>query len=235
MTTFLDIQNRVQDRVIDLPPKVLADIPNLINEAIRSAQRRYNFRAMEGSVVLVTTAGSLTPTPNTIANFKEYKDRGPYMLNYLSKARPEIVTDSDTAALAALADPLNPGEPLMLLNELDDQSSVWTFSVYPYPDANSDWADGNYRIVVPYYYFTPKLVNATDTNWFVENMDDYIYREATAQAFGLDWDYESKAVWLQEAENKFREAKNADKTNRLGGVDALVPQWEGANKPRIIY
>jgi hypothetical protein len=231
--TFLDLQNRVKARVIDLPSAVSADVPFLINEAIRSAQRKYNFRAMEGSITMISSVGSLVPTPNTIANFKEYKDKGPYILRYLIKAKRELVTTADDAALAAVADINVPDEPDFLINSVDLATSVTSFTLYPYPDNLSDWTDGNYRIVVPYYAYTTKLVADNDTNWFVDNMDDYIYREATGQAFALDWDYNSMAVWLQQAEVKFKEAVKADKMNRLGAVDEFVPMWQGANEPQV--
>lgn len=231
--TFQALQTRVQTRVIDLPPAVLAEVPTLINEAIRTAQRKYNFRAMENSVTMITTLGSLTPSPSTITGFKEYKDKGPYLLRNLVKAKRELISSGDDAALSALADPNNPTEPNFLINSVSGDNSVWSFTVYPYPDTLSDWPDGNYRIVVPYYKYTGVLVNGSDTNWFVDNMDDYIYREATGQAFGLNWDYQAMALWLQQAEVKFKEAKNADKYTRLSGVDQLVPFWQGANQPQV--
>lgn len=230
---FIDLQNRVQTRVIDLPAPVLAEVPNLINEAIRSAQRKYNFRAMESSTTIVTTYNSLTPTPNTIASFKEYRDKGPYLLKALQKAKRYVTATGPDAALDALADTLRPSEPLYLINNMDPSTGTWTFSVHPYPDNISDWPDGNYRIVIPAYVYSAKLVNTGDTNWFVDNMEDFIIREATGQAFGLDWDYNSMAVWLQEADKKFKEAVKADKTNRLSATDALVPMWQGANQPQV--
>lgn len=231
--TYLDLQNRVATRVIDLPPAVQAEIPNLINEAIRSAQRKYNFRAMETSTTMITTLGSLAPTPATIPNFKEYKDKGPYLLRRLIHAKRFLTATDADAAQAELADVTNPTEPRYLLNTVDQVTGVTTFSVFPYPDNIADWQDGNYRIIVPAYVYTTKLVNTGDTNWFVDNMDDYIYREATGYAFGLDWDYNSMALWLQQAEVKFKEAKNADKMNRLSSVDTFVPMWQGALEPQV--
>lgn len=231
--TFLDLQTRVKTRVIDLPPAVSAEVPKLINEAIRSAQRKYNFRAMERSTTLVTTTLSFVPTPNTLALFKEYKDKGPYILQNLARAKRELITTADDAALDVLSDINNPDEPDYLTSTVDPTTGVYTMSVYPYPDQLSDWPDGNYRIVVPYYAYSTPLVADGDTNWFVDNMDDYIYREATGQAFGLDWDYQSMTLWLQQSDVKYQEAKKADKMHRLGGVDQLVPMWQGANQPQV--
>lgn len=231
--TFITLQNRVKTRVIDLPPAVLGEVPALINEAIRTMQRKYNFRAMEQSVSMVTTLNSLIPTPSTIANFKEYMDKGPYLLKALVQAKRYVITSGPDAALANLDDINNPVEPQFLVNAVDPNTSVTSFSIHPYPDVNSDWPDGNYRIVVPYYAYTPKLVADGDTNWFVDNADDYIVREATGQAFALDWDYNSMAVWLQQAEAKRMEVVKADKMSRLAGVNELVPHWQGANQPQV--
>lgn len=230
--TFQDLQNRVNTRVIDLPPAVQSEVPTLINEAIRTAQRKYNFRVMEASVSMVTVFNSLVPTNNTLSVFKEYRDQGPYLQRYLIKAKRFITASGPDAALAVLADINNPKEPEFLINSVD-QTGLYTFTLSPYPDVNSDWPDGAYRIIVPYYAYTPKLVNASDTNWFVDNMDDFIIREATGQAFALDWDYNSMTLWLQQAEVKRMEAVKADKMSRLGGVDELVPMWSGANQPRV--
>lgn len=230
--TFLDLQNRVKERVIDLPPTVQANIPLLVNEAILSAQRKYNFRSMEGSQLMVSTVGSLTPTNNVIPNFKEYFDKGPYTMRFLVKAHRYVTATGPDAALAALADINNPSEPRYLINSVDINGN-YSFTLAPYPDNLSDWPDGNYRIVVPYYAFTSTLVNDSDANWFTNFMYDYIYREATGHAFGLDWDYQSMAVWLQQADVKYQEAVKADKKSRLASVDALVPMWQGANQPQV--
>lgn len=231
--TFSALKTRVQRRVIDLPPAVQAEVPDLINEAIRTAQRKYNFRAMETSTTMITTLGSLIPTPNTIANFKEYKDKGPYLLRRLNPAKRYLTATDADAANAELADITNPTEPRYLVSSVDVATGVTSFSVWAYPSDISDWQDGNWRIIVPAYVYTPKLVADGDLNWFTEYMDDYIYREATGHAFGLDWDYQSMAVWLQQADVKFQEAKKADKMTRLGAVDTFVPMWHGANQPQV--
>lgn len=233
MTTFLDLQNRVRARVIDIPTAVGAQIPNLINDAIKEMQREYNYRAMEASVSMVTTEGSLIPTPNTIENFKEYRDKGPYMLQYLTKAKRYITISAPDAAMAALADANLPEEPAFLLNSVDVDTGITNFTIHPYPDALSDWPDGDYRIIVPHYVYTPDLSADGDQNWFTNNAADYIERKAAGEAFGLDWDYNSMALLLQEADKKLRQIRKADKLNRLSSVDTFVPMWQGANQPQV--
>jgi hypothetical protein len=232
MATFLELQTDVAALVIDLPPAVSAAIPTLINQAIKSMQRTYNWRAMEATTTLVTTALSRTPTPNTIANFKEYRDKGPYLLKNLTRAKrfiPVLDTDVD---LAVFSDINVPKAPEYLINSVN-QAGVWSFSIAPYPDQISDWPDGNYRIIIPSYNYTPDLVNAGDTNWFTLYAPDYIAYKAAAEGFARDWDYDGMALWLKRADEKLREVKKADKTNRLSGVNELVPMWRGANQPNV--
>lgn len=231
MTTFLDIRNDVQALVIDLPPAVLSAVPRLVNEAIRSMQRKYNFRAMEASTPFTTASGVLAL--GTIANFKEYRDKGPYTLRKYARARKLLTTLDTDVDQAVLSDILLPKEPEFLVNTVDQSTGVWSFSIAPYPDLLSDWDDGNYRIVVPSYNYTSTLVNDGDTNWFTNNANDYITYKATGEAFGRDWDYDSMALWLQRAQEKLDEIKKADKTNRLSSVDTLVPMWRGANQPQV--
>lgn len=231
MTTFLELRTDVQVLVIDLPPAVLAAVPRLVNEAIRSMQRGYNFRAMEVVTPFTTATGVLQL--GTIANFKEYRDKGPYILRQYTRGRKLLTAIDSDVDQAVLASTSLPQPPEFVINTVNQSTGAWTFSIAPYPDINSDWPDGNYRIVIPSYNYTAPLVNDGDSNWFTNNANDFIVYKATAEAFGRDWDYDSMALWLQRADEKLKEIKKADKTNRLSSVDALVPMWRGANQPQV--
>lgn len=231
MATFLEIKTDVANLVIDLPPTVQAAVPNLINQAIRSMQRKYNYRAMETSTSFVTTVGSLAL--GTVANFKEYRDKGPYLLKQLTRSRVILTALSTDVDLAVISDVNYPKEPEFIINSVDPNNGTWTFTLAPYPNNFSDWGDGNYRIVIPSYVYTANLVSDGDTNWFTQNAADYITYKATAEAFGRDWDYDSMALWLQRADEKLKEIVKADKTSRLASVDTLVPMWRGAKQPQV--
>lgn len=233
MSTFLEIQTDVAALVTDLPDTVEAAIPKLINQAIRSMQRTYNWRAMEASTTFITTEGSLTPTPNTIARFKEYRDKGPYLLRYQAKAKIFLTALDTDVDRAVLSDATKKVAPEFLINTVNAATGVHTFTIAPYPDVNSDWTNGNYRIVVPSYNYSADLVNNSDTNWFTLNAEDYITYKAAAEAFARDWDNDAMALWLQRADEKLKEIKKADKTSRLASVDTLVPMWRGANQPQV--
>lgn len=229
--TFATIKTRVAQRVIDLPTSVQNDIGNQVNDAILSMQRKYNYRAMEKSVTYVTAADTLTL--GTIARFKEYRDRGPYMLRQLSRAVRVLNAVSSEVPHAVHMSTDFPDVPQFVYDAVDADSGVQTFYVAPYPDELSDWDDGNYRIVIPYYQYSAPLVSDGDTNWFTLNAEDYIVYKATAESFADDWDYDSMALWLQRADEKLKEITKADKMQRLAGVDILVPHVSGANAPGV--
>src|SRR6185369_7426636 len=194
MATFLDLRTRVSEQVIDLPTTVQNRIPVLINQAIREMQRNYNFRAMEVSQTFVTAQAALTLTPTSILRFKEFRDKGPYLLRYLDKARRYITVSQADADLAVLSDVNNPDEPSFLINSVDPATGATTFTIAPYPDGNSDWPDGNYRIVVPAYAYSADLSGDADQNWYTNFADDYIELKAASEAFGLDWDFDKMAL-----------------------------------------
>lgn len=229
MATFLELQTNVQAFVIDLPPTVTAAVPRLVNDAIRSVQRKYNFKEMEQLVVFPTVANTITL--GNITNFKEYRDQGPYVYNNTTRARKLTTTTGPDAHMAIFQ--TQPGRPELISFGISGTTTTYTFSIYPYPDTNSDFADGNYQIVIPYYGFTASLVNSSDTNWFTNNMDDYIIEKAVGEAFGLDWDNDNMAIHLQRADEKFKEAKKADKTKRIAGVNELAVLWQGGRTPPV--
>lgn len=231
--TFLDIKTAVLANVIDLPPAVVSAVPKLINDAVRAAERRYNFKYMEATSSFVTSAG--VQLLGTVANFKEYRDRGPYVSRqYASAYDLYVVSDNGDVNRALLVNASYPSRPKYISNTGDGLTNLYSFSVWPFPDAISDWGDGNYRISVPYFRFSAVMSADIDTNWLVNNADDYIIEKATGEAMKKDWDYNGAAVWLQSAENKFVEIRLTDKKLRLSGVTTLVPHWEGGRQGMVI-
>lgn len=231
--TFLDIKTQVLSNVIDLPPAVSAAVPGLINNAIRSAERRYNFKYMEGTASFITTPATLL-LPGSILRFKEYKDRGPYLFQQYAQAR-RIFTARESGDIQQVVtlNPVLPGDQPRWITVSTDANNTATFSVYPYPDSLSDWSDGNYRVVIPYYSYSPTFSTDADTNWLINNADDYIIMRATAEAFMKNWDYNSLALWKQQDQDKFNEVKQTDKKLRLSGIDTWVPHWEGAEQGMV--
>lgn len=231
MATFLELKTRVLTNVIDLPPTVISAVPRLVNNAIRSMQREYNYRVMESGTQYATSTGNILL--GTALNFKEYRDQGPYFINDRSRStRLSVVALTDVRKAVTLNTSF-PSKPEFLFNTVNVNTGVVSFFISPYPDTNSDWPDGNYQIFVPYYAYATVLTDDAETNWFTLNADDYIEYQATAEGFQMDWDYDAMALWLQRADLKKKEIKKADKMNRLGGVDTLIPMWLGANQPMV--
>lgn len=231
---FIDIKTQVLANVIDLPASVVAVVPKLINDAIRAAERRYNFKYMEGNLFFVTDPTGITSL-GASTDFKEYLDRGPYVFQQFSKAYAiSPVTNNGDANIDRVLNPAYPGRPRHIFNIMNGPTNTFQFYVLPAPDLRSDWPDGMYRIYIPYYKYSAPLVADTDTNWLVNNADDYIIEKATGEALKKDWDYNGAAVWFQSAENKFVEIRTTDKKLRLSGVTTLVPHWEGAKQGMVI-
>lgn len=241
MPSFMELQNRVQAAVIDVPQAVRLAIPELINDAIRMLQDQHNFKVMEATAgPLVTTVGSgeigLSP-----ANFKEFRDK-PYHVDNTGKVWDMTKAASREAALDAFhLDPaVDIGRPLVLVDgspaaEIGGDPNlsgrrVW--EVFPFPDGASDWNDGEYRIYVPYWAYIPKLVAPDDRNWFTENAWMFIVYQAAAEAFDMEHDYTSADRWRGKASEQFQRVINADKRMWVSNMRTLVPH-KGVNTPKL--
>jgi hypothetical protein len=128
---------------------------------------------------------------------------------------------------------LDTGRPWVLIDgeaPADDGTRQW--DIYPIPDGNSDYVDGEYRIKVPYWRYLPALVADGATNWFTENAEEYLVNKATAEAFALDWDENRMAIWEAKADIRYKEAVKQDKLYRVSAVRDFVPMKSG-NDPRL--
>lgn len=223
--TFATIQTRVLRRVIDTPAAVQAEVPQLVNEAMRSIQKRHNFKVMEKISSFVTVEGQrLLDTLPT--DFKEFRGE-PWMEDFLGAVWPMTVGANVEGTLLGF-DTLDTGRPWVLIDgeaPADDAARQW--DVYPLPDGNSDYSDGEYRIKVPYWRYLPALATDGATNWFTENAEEYLVNKATAEAFALDWDENRMAVWEAKADIRYKEVVRQDKLYRVSAVRDLVPTLDG--------
>lgn len=224
MSTFQEIQDNVASHVIDTPPSTLALIPVFVKRAHKALMVEHNFKVMEAKTAsLVTVAGShiLAAVPG---DFKEVRSV-PYLLRNDGTTKPLAWAESEAAILSAfsLTDTNDTGEPRALLDgEPTSVAGARSFLVYPFSDTGSDWGDGQYRIVVPYWKFLPALSSGADVDWFTTNADEYLEYRATFFAFIDDWDESRAQVADTIAQAKRREAISADKRYRMAGVDTLV-------------
>lgn len=231
MATFLDLCTRVRTRLIDLPTAVTNEVPSLVNEAMREIQQDHDFKVMEFAITdVVTVAGTHTLTAIP-PDFKKLRER-PYRTDE-SGVTWRMRVSPNIQDMLSRFDTLGEGPPEVLLdpatvNILGDRN----LEVWPLPDGNSDYGDGEYRITIPYWQYHLDLTADGDVNWFTNNAALFIIAQATANGFFLDWDEDRASVWVQIAANEKQRAIKADKLYRLGAFDTWVP-YKGARDRRV--
>lgn len=201
-----------------------------MNEAIRALEDQHNFRTME-TLATATTADTvrvLLPVP---ANWKEPNGR-PWRVSSDTGFRQRLQYAPTREAVGGLYSLTDTGAPTHLLRTEPTDAGVSNFEVWPLSDVNSDYTNGEYRVVVPYWRYLPALSADSDTNWFTTNAQEYIIHVAAGMAFSLDWDENRLALWTQLAKGFEQRAIKRDKMQRImGGAPTLVPYWRGANAP----
>lgn len=207
--TYLELQTRVATRVIDLPPNVQGEVPQLVNEALFELQARHSFKCMETEIYLFTqynnrvlqTGASANPiTPplftwpgqsTTVANydpqlglpggFKEFQtSASPTWVRYQDGSVRFIEIAPDRRSIyGTFTEGDNSFPSVILCAPPTANQNDSTFEVYPLPDGLSDWPDGEYRIQVPAFTYFPNLVANTDSNWLTLNPH--------GEHFVIDW------------------------------------------------
>jgi hypothetical protein len=117
------------------------------------------------------------------------------------------------------------GEP----SGLDAASGLW---VWPLPDGNSDYSDGEYRVKVPYWSKLPALVADADTTWLTNLAATYLIAETVRRGFMLDWDEDRAKFWSNEAVVQKRMLLLDDKMKWLEGAEPMVP-YPDVFQPKI--
>lgn len=230
MSTFIEIQDAVETNLIDLPTAVVNSVPGLINAALRTIQRKYNFWVMQGSQQYATVEGqrALAAVPS---DFKAFRGDAFYTTD--AGDQQKIIVDVEPISFSRAIGQEDVGPPMWLVRGEPDATGASTMQVWPIPDGFSDYSDGEYVITMPYWRYLPALSADADTNWFTVNASEYIEYQATADGFAKDWDEERMALWAQRAENKYREIVMEDKKLRWSAVTTWVPNWQGANQPPL--
>ena len=234
--TYEEIQDEVLRNLIDTPTAVQEGVPNYVNRAMRTLQGKHNFKVMEKEADYLTVVGQreLELSGDTVlpTRFKEWRLE-PFVVTDDGQWE-ELVIAPNMTAIRRLFTEDEEGPPRALFqDEYTDDDAETTQSllaVYPLPDGNSDYDDGEYRISVPYIGYVADLSADADDNWFTNNAAEWLIFQATAEGFFTDWDENRATVWTQRAANKFDEVKMLDKRGRLGGVREMVPHWQGARK-----
>ncbi len=224
MATFQTLQDRVERRVIDLPASVVTEVPDLLNKAMRELEDHHNFRIMGVQTAQLTTTVATRPLSTAVpSTMKELRGR-PYLVMFDGSTRDLLVAPHRMAAhdVYTLDDADDKGEPrLVLQTEPTDETGSELWFVYPYPDGQSDWSDGEYRVVIPYWRHLTELSVGSTSNWFTNNAEWYMVFKATAEAFYLDWDEARGQLWETRAQGELAKVLKVDKLARLGSVRQL--------------
>lgn len=263
--TYSELQSRVATRVIDLPTNVQAEVPMLVNEALFELQTRHNFKVMEAELYTYTqylnrnlqTGAPQSGQPplfqwpgqsTTIANqtiqvgvaggFKGFQDGSePTWVRYQDGSVRFISIAPDRRSMYGTWTEADANFPsnILVAPPTDTTVNSSILQVYPLPDGNSDWPDGEYRIQIPYYRYLPYLVGNSDANWLTTNPhgERFIVDWATSEAFALDWDTAHEQEWKAKAELHLKWLFKADKMYRLSPVNELAIHSRGIYQSRI--
>jgi hypothetical protein len=141
-----------------------------------------------------------------------------------------IVATGSRAAAIDMCGNTDTGVPRVVLEaDYDHDTGIANLEIYPLPDVNSDFSDGEYRIVIPYHAYIPVPGSDSGTNWFTVNAEQYLINEATGYGFGSLEDEMREDRWLAKAEAERMRVIQADKYRMLSTMDTLVPH-KGANE-----
>lgn len=219
------LEARVQAIVQDLPTGVAARIVPEIQQAQLDLEDAHGFLAMEGEFEIVTVEDARTD-----AGYAQPAD----FLRTRMDARPVrvsgtgstteidwLVSYGDRARLYS-DDPLDKGAPRHLYERLSD------FEVFPYPDAlapgGSLFADGNWRLRVPYFKRLAALSAGGSSNWFSDNAEEYLVQRAAGRVLAFNRDHEESLLALANAKSEERRVIGEDKKRRLAKQRLLRPR-----------
>lgn len=230
---FGEIEERVKSYILDLPEETDELVPDWINQAVREAEDRYNFRHMEATIQVQTVVGVRELTaPNS-----RYKAQraDPFLLYKNGSTREIDWAPSQSDMLRqfpeASEDPTRgAGAPQFLLEVYDEYESAYELHVYPLPDGNSDWANGEYRVRVPYWRYSVDLVDGGDTNFFTLNAPFYLIYRATSLGCEFNRDEQRGQYYLGKAEGEYQRIVGSAKRAKVGRRDELTIRT-GVNGP----
>lgn len=227
--TFAQVKTEVQSWLLDLPSGAVTRIDGWVNEAIKDAARRYNFRCMEAKIADQQTALNTRLLVARPADWKESRSL-PFYVNQDGSTREIGWGPSESDLHRSYADRIpqetsasavDNGSPRYLLeNQLTETTAQ--IDVYPLPDQLSGWANGNYRITIPYWKFPATLSTDGETNFFTQNNEFYVIFKACALGFAWSRDVENSVLYETKAEIFFQKLKNLDKKTRLGDRTTLA-------------
>ncbi len=222
MADFSTLQTRVNRILIDVTASVTAEVPTLVNEAVRQLEDLHNFKVMEALSSITTTLATrdIGAVPS---NFKEYRTE-PFFIVSEDGVKVRMQIAGNRALILDEFGEDADGFPRFLVeDEPTDDDNTRQWEVWPLTDGFSDYTDGEYRIRIPYWKYVPDMSADADANWFTTAAERYIIYQAASDAFFLDWDEERGAVYAQRAAPERDRVIRTDKRLRLSSVPTFVP------------
>jgi hypothetical protein len=174
---------------------------------------------MEAETQFVTTEGSHTLGQITDAKevrdlpWLQYGDGGNAEIEW-AQSKSQIIRDF------SINDANDKGRPAVIF----EADAAGNFEVYPYPDANSLWGDGDYRVHLPYWKYLPDLATDGSSNWFTDNATLYVLYSAVSRAHALNFDEARADKWALRAAQQQGEAVKRDKRSRLTRKFTITPR-----------
>lgn len=226
MATFQNIQDRVKTILIDLPAATLAEIPTLVNIALRDLQSKHNFWVMRK----LQTANTAAATRNLVAtpsDFKEYRLNPYYTENSGAVVRMEFA--KSLRQLQGMFMVTDTGTPKYIRRgEASDDLGTSSLEVWPLSNSQSDYTAapaGEYRITIPYWRFLPELSGSGDTNWFTNNRlgEQYLVHATAGLGFSRNWDTPKETEWFALAKPFYDQLVAEDKHFDFSGQDTFTP------------
>lgn len=199
MASFATLKARVESYMVDAPTETVALIGHWLNGAAKYAMDTHNFRFMEETAAFTTDSTAATIAEKRALGDKpdDWKEArtDPWLLegDGGTKEIRWLPSESEAVRQYAEEDPYDKGEPRSILETPDG------FLVYPLPDGQSLWSDGEYRVRIPHWKYLSDLSEDSDTNWFTTNTEDYLTWKATAEAMLFNRDEQRGALWAAKA------------------------------------
>ena len=238
---FGELKTSIQRYIIDDNVSVVDEINDVVNEAVRRMQDNHNFKVFESKTALLETTLVTRKLNDVPSDFKMQRSR-PYLVDNSGNTIPigwapndfemdKIYEESNSA--------IDKGQPRFIFlfsKSTANVSPYFEFHVFPFPDGLSDYTNGNWRIICPYWRYLPLLVSAADTNFILNTYPLAIRFQCIAQLHWLNIDEERAAIWEGKADKMVREAKRADRRKQfVVGSDDTLRIRSGVSDPFNVH
>lgn len=211
MPQFSVIKDRVEEYLIDVPTATSLLIDAWVNKAVRDAQDEHNILFMDKTHSFTTALG--TRVLGTKAAIGDWKERRALPWLHLGDGDNKEIkwapSKSEMIRRFTEDDAEDKGQPQFILE------TETNFEVYPLPDDESLWDDGNHRVKLPYWSYLPALVQDEATNWFTDNADWYLVFQASAHGLLFNRDPQNASTLFQMATQELSRVVRLDKRKKL--------------------